>query len=51
MESVQIAIGDNGFSICHIGHPIVGEGIIEGVQEFGIARELAEMLDGELADE
>lgn len=47
-EHVHIALGDNGYSICHNDHPQVGDCMIEGIPELGIAQELSEMLTGEL---
>ena len=51
MDAIKIEIGDNGFSLCHTDHSKVGEGIIEGVQEYSVAQELSELLEGELSDD
>lgn len=51
MDVISIEVGDNGFSLCHIDHTVVGECIIEGVQDFSVAQELSEMLEGELAEQ
>ena len=50
MDTICIEIGENGYSVCHSDHPVVGECIIEGVQELGVAQELSEMLTGELSN-
>ncbi len=46
-EALQIEVGSNGFSICHRDHAVVGECIIDGIQDLGVAQELSEMLIGE----
>ncbi|MBF0447227.1 MAG: hypothetical protein HQL67_03400 [Magnetococcales bacterium] len=50
MDKINIEVGESGFSLCHAGHLVVGECIIEGVQEIGVAQELSEMLSGELEE-
>lgn len=51
MDNLQIAIGETGYSVCHEDHPEVGDCLFDGIQEFGIALEVAEMLAGEMDGE
>lgn len=50
MDTIHIEVGENGFSICHTDHAVVGECIIEVVQDLSVAQELSEMLAGELEE-
>ncbi|MBF0126557.1 MAG: hypothetical protein HQM02_05020 [Magnetococcales bacterium] len=47
---VHIEIGDNGYSLCRSDHSVMGDCLIEGIQDIGIAHELTEMLIGELEE-
>ncbi|MEO5347403.1 MAG: hypothetical protein H7834_13660 [Magnetococcus sp. YQC-9] len=46
-DHVHIELGDNGYSICRNDNPQIGDCIIEGIPELGIAHELSELLIGE----
>ena len=50
MNKVNIEVGESGFSVCQVSHTVVGECVIEGVQELSVAQELSEMLEGELEE-
>ncbi|MBF0612183.1 MAG: hypothetical protein G8345_13235 [Magnetococcales bacterium] len=47
MDTYLIETGETGYSVCHKDHTVVGECVIEGIQHYGIAQEVAEMLAGE----
>lgn len=41
-QDVHIELGENGYSVCRSDHAIVGECILDGIQDFGTATELME---------
>ncbi|MBF0190776.1 MAG: hypothetical protein HQL99_06440 [Magnetococcales bacterium] len=47
-DHVHIAMGDNGFSVCRNDQARIGDCLIEGIPDLGVAHELTEMLIGEM---
>ncbi|WP_130471794.1 hypothetical protein [Candidatus Magnetaquicoccus inordinatus] len=41
-QEVHIEIGDNGYSLCHNHHAVIGECILDGIQDLGSAMQLME---------
>ncbi|WP_130471255.1 hypothetical protein [Candidatus Magnetaquicoccus inordinatus] len=44
-EVAQVEIGESGFSVCRVDHPVVGECLLEGIQDLGAAIEMVERLN------
>ncbi|MBF0097770.1 MAG: hypothetical protein HQM04_12595 [Magnetococcales bacterium] len=44
-EAVQVEVGESGFSVCRTDHPVVGECLLEGLQDLGSAIEVVEQLN------
>ncbi|MBF0214012.1 MAG: hypothetical protein HQM00_10705 [Magnetococcales bacterium] len=47
-DHVHIELGDNGFSVCRSDQARIGDCLIEGIPDLGVATELTELLIGEL---
>jgi hypothetical protein len=43
--ATQVEIGESGFSVCRTDHSLVGECLLEGIQDLGAAIEAVEQLN------
>ncbi|MBF0183893.1 MAG: hypothetical protein HQM06_05825 [Magnetococcales bacterium] len=46
-DAVQVEVGETGFSVCRTDHPVVGECLLEGIQDLGEAMRMVERLNQE----